>query len=104
MAEFENVPALLNIRIKKGDFFSVDLDFDIVLTGYTFESKIMTADEATLVKAITVTETDLSAGKINLSVSAANMALLSKGRFFWYLKWTSGGNVRTVMAGEFLIK
>lgn len=103
MANVTQIPGSLNIKIAQGDDLSILLDFDISLTGYTFESKVIetNGDETT----ITVTDTDLSAGQITLSMTDTLTALLSttleEAFHSWYLDRTNAGNQRRYLAGDF---
>ena len=103
MAEVTQIAGELDIKINKGDDLSILLDFDIDLTGYTFESKVVESDATETV--ITVTDTDLSAGQITLSMtdtlSDALAATKDRTPHRWYLDRTNAGNQRRYLAGDF---
>ena len=84
MTTFEQLPGELNIEGSAGDDLSLALDFDIALTGYTFESKVVHSGTTTT---ITVTNTNLSEGQITLSLTDAEITALGIGTWYWYLTW-----------------
>ena len=104
MASITQIPGALDIKIAQGDDFSMLLDFDIDLTGYTFVSKVIetNGDET----AITVVETDLSAGQITLTMTdtltdAITPTEESKSFHSWYLDRTNAGSQRRYISGDF---
>lgn len=100
MADLTEIPGELNIKWTVGSDFSKLLDFDIVLTGYTFSAKVVHASTTT---DITVANTDLSVGQITLSLTDAQIDAIGAGVHKWYLTWTTGTTSRRVLAGDFEI-
>ena len=88
-------PGVLDITLKKGDTFSIDLDFDVDLTDYVLESKMGTTP-------ITITDIETTDGQINLSLSSTQTATFNTlKKTTWYLKWTDPGTaVRMVLYGD----
>ena len=101
MAAITQVPGKLNITTTTDDDLSVLLDFDVVLTGYTFVAKVEHNQNTT---AITVTDTNLSAGQITIALSNALLMAIGEGLHRWYLIWTTGTTDRRVLAGDFTIQ
>ena len=103
MATAKHTPGRLNINLAIDDDMTLLLDFDIVLTGYTFVAKIVESNGTET--AITVTDTDLANGKITLSSTASSRdaASLTTETYDWYLTWTVSGADRRVLAGNFSI-
>jgi hypothetical protein len=99
MADYEQIPGELNIRVGLGDDWSQLFDFDIVLTGYTFVGKVEESDGTTT--DITFTNTDLSTGKVTLSLTDAQIAAIGAGLHRWYMAWTVSTATRRVFAGRF---
>ena len=103
MADVTQIPGSLNIKMAQGDDLSILVDFDIDLTGYTFESKVVETDGTEVV--ITVTETDLSAGQVTLEMTdtlSTALTLTDTGTFHsWYLDRTDAGSRRRYLAGNF---
>lgn len=99
--------ASVDISLYRGDGFSYLLDFDINLTGYTFEAfAFWGTDEDDTANRLdfTVTNTDLSLGKITISVDDADTDDLPIVTCEWRLRWTPSGGVRsTVMANMFRV-
>jgi len=101
MATYEQLPGTLNIVTTTQDDLSILLDFDISLTGYTFVSYVQYGSSQT---AITVTNTNLAAGQITLSLTDAQLTAIGNGTYGWYLKWNNGTADRKILAGEFTIR
>lgn len=101
MATYSQTPGDLDLEVGLGDDFSMLIDFDISLTGYTFESKVTKPSGDVT---ITVTNTDLSAGQITLSLTDVQITSIGFGRYSWYLTWTTGSASRRVLAGDFTVK
>lgn len=105
MTEVTQVPGELDIKITQGDDMSILLDFDISLSGYTFESKVIEADDTETV--ITVVATDLGEGQVTLTMTDTLSGALNltggntKDR--WYLDRTNAGNQRRLLAGNFQV-
>jgi hypothetical protein len=90
----------LNIFAKRGQSVSQLLDFSISLTGYTFTAEIVSAVTYSTVVALVVTSVNLSAGQVNVGISASSAANLSPGSYLWRLVWTPpGGDPRTALDG-----
>lgn len=101
MADIEQTPGELNFKISLGDDFSYLLDFDVNLTGYTFAAAVVKKDGTE--QAITITETDLAAGKITISLTDAQITALLTDARRWYLTWTVAAASRRILAGGFEI-
>ena len=101
MAEITQIPAELDIEVTQGDDWSMLIDADIDLTGYTFASKVEEVDGTST--DITVTETDLSAGQVTLSLTDTETDALSVINHKWYFDWTVSGATRRVLAGKYTI-
>jgi hypothetical protein len=105
MATITQVPGELDIVITAGDDVSIDLDFDIALTGYTFAALVVTDNETPTTVAMLVTNTDLATGKLNLSLTDVQTAAIGTGEFCWYLTWTITAStlIRKVLRGKFSV-
>ena len=101
MSEVTQVPGVLDIEIQSGDDFACLLDFNISLTSYTFTASInlLLSDDVT----ISVAETDLSAGKITISVTDTQTAAIQPGSYSWKLRGTISGYTRTFLQGRFIV-
>lgn len=110
MADYAILPSNLNIQFVRGDEFGMLLDFDQSLVGYQFATDVYEVASVSggvpvmgsSLTSFTVTEVDLSLGKINLSLSETQTSSfnLSK-RYRWYLRWIAPGVVtRTVLSGD----
>jgi hypothetical protein len=69
------------------------------LTGYTFTSGIISPAIS-----FTVSNSVPTTGVITVSISATSTsALVTNGKYQWYLKYTLFGQVRTYLEGQFLV-
>ena len=101
MAEVTQVPGEANLTISQGDDMSFLVDFDIDLTGYTFESKVVESDGTETV--ITVTDTSLANGQITITMTDTLSAALSAEIHKWYLDRTNAGSQQRLLAGDFKV-
>lgn len=104
MATFTQLPGTLDLSFVKGDEINFAVDFDVDLTGYTLEAAIYNSGvaAATVVATPTITATSLTNGQLGIGLTETQTnALAAGGRFRWYLRWVTPGNVtRTVLAGN----
>lgn len=102
-AQFNLVPGGLDIQGVVGDDFSLLFDFNIDLTGYTFDARVIFQNAPrNTYEAFTITETNLSEGRITLSLTdtqTKNLGPLANAK--WYISWFVGSNTRTVISGKF---
>jgi hypothetical protein len=100
MTDITQMPAEVNLKFCTADYMSYLLDFDMSLAGYTFSAKV----EHSTSTDITVTNTDLAAGKITISLTNAQITAIGTGSFLWYLDLTTGATKRRYLAGTFTIE
>jgi hypothetical protein len=110
MADYAIVPSTLNIQFVRGDEFGMLLDFDQNLTGYTFVTDVyeIASVSGGVVSGgpsfmpFTITNVDLAAGKINLSLTETQTQSFNLAKSYrWYLRWIAPGVVtRTVLSGS----
>lgn len=95
-------PGAYHLDIYQGDVFTLSLDFDVDLTGYTLEAQIRhDPDDTTPAETLTVTVTDAANGLVQLSLTAVETAALLPQRYWWDLQWTDpSGDVRTILRGR----
>jgi hypothetical protein len=110
MATFSLLPGNLTLRCFSGDEFNLTLDFDVDLTGYTFDSDIYQLGVSTItngqvvtpvtsIDEFTVTVLSYAGGLVKLSLTEAETGALS-GSYRFYLRWVAPGDVtRTVLNG-----
>ena len=104
MATWTQLPGTLDLSLVKGDEVNFAVDFDANLTGYTLEAAIYNASTpaATVVATPAISVTSLANGQLGIGLTETQTnALAAGGRFRWYLRWVSPGNVtRTVISGN----
>ena len=100
MTDLNLIPGELNISIASINDMPILLDFDIDLSGYTFASAVKHAATSTT---ITVTNTDLSAGQVTISLTDAQIGTIGGGTHKWYFKWNDGTNDFVALAGSFKV-
>lgn len=92
MANYQQLPAEVNINIVAGDGAVIQFDASIDLTGYTF---VVAVDDT--FPTITVSPVDLAAGKFNLVIAENGPEVNTR----WRLRWTPPAGVRrTAYAGR----
>jgi hypothetical protein len=101
MATIEQLPGELNIKTSVSDDFSFLLDFSMNLTGYTFTANIVKAG-GSVTASFLVVETDLSTGKVTLSITKEDLATIGTGKnHTWWLKWIKPTSIdRKILAGN----
>ena len=102
MAEVTQIAGVLDIEFNQGNDVSVLLDYDIDLTGYTFEAKVTETDGTET--SFTVVETSLANGQITLTMtdtlSGAIAITTDRPPHQWYLDRTNAGNQRRHFSGD----
>ena len=125
MSEFYQSPALFPLTVVVGDQLDVGLTFTtsttpptaINLTGYAFESKIVTQTFANpdggmgagayavgaTAATFTISAVNLAAGQINIGLTEIQTAGLSPSvGYRWFFRWTDTfGATLTVLSGPF---
>jgi hypothetical protein len=99
MTHFTQTPAQFNIAGIIGDSFQLILDFDVNITGWTWNSYIIDEDGTELTNFTISTIGAGSLGKLKLVMTGTQTALLSPKRYAWYLKQTNDGLERIWVAG-----
>ena len=112
MATYSVLPGNLLLRCFAGDEFSVLLDFDIDLTGYTLTNEIYRVDAPLLVDGQLISQTtshgsftlvvqSFALGQIRLSLTEGQTAALN-GVYRFLVRYVAPGDVaRTVINGNF---
>lgn len=102
MAGVSTLPGTLNITVKHGDELSTLVDFSIDLTGYTFQTEVVSAITGAAVGTMTVSAVNLPSGQLNLSMTETACDAIAPGSYLWRLIWTAPGTVRrTALEGVF---
>lgn len=111
MATISQLPAQLTLRKFRGDDLVVSLDFDVDLTGYTFESEIYRLQTVVGNLGVTITSSTLAGnfavgvvsyplGQLTLTLSDTASDALDPAAYRWFFRWTSPlGDTRTILNG-----
>jgi len=101
VAKYDQLPGRLDLEFKGGDQFGTELDFSIALTGYTVVATMFSVVTGQTVATFASSITDAEAGKVNISMTAAETSAVTRGTYGWQLAWTTPGNVsrRTAIGG-----
>jgi hypothetical protein len=99
MAVFEQLPGYLSLAFRRGDTFTATVDFDVNTTGLTWEAQIRSPVTGEAVQAVTVTNTDPTAGIVTLSLTDEQTDGLPEGTWSWTLVGETGGVRRTYFSG-----
>jgi hypothetical protein len=101
---YEVLPGQLDIKMSKGDSFSMNLRIGMDLTGYDFYAayKDNTSELEITVDVISIAPT---LSEIKLSLTKAQTALLQVKTYRWYLDFLiSTTYERTAISGNFIVK
>lgn len=113
MASYAILPETLDLAFVRGDEFGMLLDFDMDLTSYSFQTSIY---ESSIVNGVptqigagtnfTVTNVDIPAGQINLSLQETQTQGLDVSKTYrWFLRWVAPGVVtRTIISGSISLR
>lgn len=101
-------PAPQDLIITRGDtevivatLTSDDNGTPINITGRTYRAQIRSTQDSTTIKAsFTCTVPTGTDGKVTCTLSAADCATLTAGRYYWDLEETASGVVSTILAGD----
>ena len=99
MASYEQLPGTLNLALRRGDDFSVDVDFSIDLTGFSVTATAHSVVNDAQIIAFTTTLTNAAQGVLNITLTDAQTAGLALGTYLWRLVGTSGSVTRTYLSG-----
>lgn len=100
MTLYTQIPGSLDLSGVIGDDWSMALDWDIALTGYTWESAVVDS-AGTSVATITVTIDNAATGLMTLTIADTLTDTLNEKAYRWYLKQTDEGYERIWIAGYF---
>lgn len=115
MANFDQLPGALDIRLIPSDECNIALNLSKNVTGYTFTSFIYQTNitgtggglgaissVGQTITAPTVGITNATAGTMVIGLSETQTALLSPNQNYrWYLRWIAPGEVtRTIISGS----
>lgn len=95
MPDVEQVPGRLNITVTQGDAFSIDLTFDVSISGWNWDADVV---HSAGTQAITITP---GSGKITLSLTSGQTGVLPLGVANWYLDRVDTAEERRYVAGTF---
>ena len=103
MTELTQIPDNINITVALGDSFTSLIDFDIDLTAYV-ATAVVNINDGTAVS-FTVVDTDLSAGQVTISLTAAQITTIGAGNHRWYFKYVNGAGslTRRTFSGTFTV-
>jgi hypothetical protein len=99
MSTYSQLPGTLGLSLKRGDTFSVLVDFDITLTGKTVVSTITSLVTGQSVIAPATSVVDAANGQVNVSLTSTQTLSLPAGTYGWEMTWDSGTEKRTALTG-----
>jgi hypothetical protein len=95
----QQLPGPLHLAFKRGDDYGTLIDFSVDLSGRSCSAAIRSVNTRAEVATFTITEIDMEAGQLNLSLTGEQTAELAVGTYAWSLQWVDGGAVRTALEG-----
>lgn len=108
MTTLYQIPGNQPIEMKSGDDFNRLLTFTddstvpvpINLTGYTLSAGVNTVSGLI---PMTITADDLTLGRVYISLTDTQTALIPPTGSTWFFKWTITDQTRTILEGDFTI-
>lgn len=116
MADFEQLPGELNLKLIPGDQLQINCDFNVDITGYTVTNSIYVSEVyvaggggtgyingiGSQAASFTQSITSASNGQLLLDLPEDRSSLLTPLiGYRWYLRWVdTGGVTRTVLSGQ----
>jgi hypothetical protein len=97
-ANFYQVPTTVNLHFVAGDTLPIHLDFGMDISAYDFTATVLFPYPEDNLD-FTITPVDLVAGKIDLSLTAADTATILADTQ-WVMTWTLDTVVRTIFRGH----
>jgi hypothetical protein len=94
-------PATIDIRMVRGDDFSMVVDVEGDRDADTFQASLRTKKIAAVIP-FTISVGAYSAPSTPITVTMVDTTTddLVPGPYYWDLEWTSGSSTRTIAAGE----
>ena len=94
------LPGEFDIKMVIGNDLSLAIQWNLDITGYTFEAYIEPKNQAEDIP-IDLEITSASSGKMNMIISASSTVNLPASTNEWYMNWTSSSGLkRTILAGN----
>jgi hypothetical protein len=107
MADYSQLPGVLNLWFVRGDEMPISATFNVDLTGYTLSAAIFNESTQASVAAPTITSVTAISGGVTTSTVSFNWtetqttSLSLTTRYRWYFRWVSPtGVTRTVLSGQ----
>jgi hypothetical protein len=97
MATFKQLPAVVNLAFKAGDYVSSTIDFDTPLTGLTVTAHVYSLVDRRKIYDIPVVVSNITGGVVTMSISPEDTSESSPGSYGWEMQWRNP--VRTVLSG-----
>lgn len=94
MATAPQLPGELSIALCRADDYSTLVDLSISIVGYTWSASIFSLSNGQTIAEPTITVVDDAAGKLNLSLTDAQAALLPPGTLGLQINWVAPGDAR----------
>lgn len=102
-------PARLNYKIQRGDDFSDTITISegspavpVDVSARTYAAKVRRTPNGDVVGTMTIDMTDAATGVVGYALSNTITDDMS-GKYVWDFQQTTGGSVRTLLAGTFTV-
>lgn len=103
-------PAKLNYKMTRGDDFADvvtikegDPSAAVDVSARTYASQVRSTPDGAIVVAMTIDMSSAASGEVGYSIADADTADMS-GQYVWDFQQTTGGVIRTLMAGTFTVE
>ena len=92
----------LNLEMIDDNDLTFSINWHMDFTDYSFEANIIPKNGEAEIP-MTVEVMNVTEGIINVTITSASILELLPSTHKWYLNWTIGGLVRTVLSGALII-
>jgi len=100
VVKFSQLPGVLNLDVVRGDSVSVDIDFDVSVSGYTVASSLVSLVAGQSLGAIPTNITSAANGLVTVSMTPEYTSGLAAGTYAWDFSWqTPESEARKVLTG-----
>lgn len=98
-SSYDQTPGTLNLSLNRGDDFSVLIDLNISIVGYSVTAAVTGLVTGSDVVPFTVTIPSAANGQVNIALTDAQTTALARGTYGWVLRWTENAATRTALTG-----
>ena len=102
MASYTQLPGVLNLSVKSGDYFSTVIDFDTNLDDTFVYANVNSLVTNELLVSMSIGYIEPTLGQVSASLTEAQVSSLKSGSYAWSMYWLPpSGQKRSALGGIF---